>query len=205
MSIIITMPTPPSSSTTVMEITIISTEGLNNYKSYFNPTIKPFITITKLPSTPTQMVSVEHGGSGGARDHKFRVPVDHSFFQDRYSCLYLQLFTKRRIVGPAQLGWCLIPASDIGFLPPGSVRYLSYRLRAKDGSRGHAVINISVRFEGHVHVNDNVHVPPWLSTSVSPTVDTYHTVIGIPVTAMSRIDNGDCGSTNSRTNTRMTT
>lgn len=185
------MPPPPSSSTTMMEITIISAEGLNKYTSYFNPTIKPFVTITKLPATATQMVSmssVEHGG-GGILNHKFRVPVDHSFFQDLYSCLYLQLFTKRRIVGPAQLGWCLIPASDIGFLSPGSVRYLSYRLRAKDGSRGHAVINISVRLEGHVHVN--VNVPPWLSTSVSPTVDTCHTVIGIPVTAMSGIDNGD--------------
>ncbi|KAF1862597.1 hypothetical protein Lal_00014137 [Lupinus albus] len=170
------MPPPSSSSTTVVvEITIISIEGLNNYTSFFNPTIKPFITITKLPSTTTTPMTTTT-----TWNHKFRVTVDHSFFQDRYSCLYLQLFTKRRIMGPTQLGWCMIPASDIGVLPQGSVGYLSYRLRAKDGSRGYAVINLSVRLEGHGHGHGYVNNVPRMSTNR----DTPHTVVGIPVTAV---------------------
>ena len=193
----------PSSSTIVLEISVISTEGLNNYTSYFNPTIKPFITITKLP-TPTHVDVVDDGGGGGLSptsstwDHKFRVPVDPTFFSDGYSCLHLQIFTKRRIVGPAQIGWCLIPPSDIGLIPPGCVRYLSYRLRARDGSRGHAIINISVRLEGLANVyfdNNNNNNVPW----VAPIVDAGHTVIGIPVTAIRRIGNGDCSRANTNT------
>ncbi|KAK7251271.1 hypothetical protein RIF29_34318 [Crotalaria pallida] len=176
---IMTMPPPPppppfsssSSSATVVEIMVTSIEGLNNYTSFFNPKIKPFITITKLPTSTVNPTTTTTPTS----DHVFRVPVDHTFFHDTYSCIYLELFTKRRIVGPAQLGWCMIPASDIGLLSPGSVRYLSYRLRAKDGSRGQAVINISVRLEGNVR---------WMSTSVSRSMDTCHAVIGIPVTAV---------------------
>ncbi|CAL0330937.1 unnamed protein product [Lupinus luteus] len=191
----ITMPPPSSSSsstTVVVEITIISIEGLNNYTSFFNPTIKPFITITKLSTTTTTPITTTL-----TWDHKFRITLDHSFFQDRYQCLYLQLFTKRRIMGLTQLGWCMIPALDIGLLPQGSVGYLSYRLRAKDGSRGQAVINLSVRLEGHGH-DGHVHVSnvPWMSTSVSPTTDTRHTVIGIPITAVRGIDNDDYNTRN---------
>ncbi|GAU19503.1 hypothetical protein TSUD_77470 [Trifolium subterraneum] len=50
-------------------------------------------------------------------------------------------------MGQTQLGWCFIPASDVALLTPGSVQYLSYRLRERDGSRGQAIINISVRLE----------------------------------------------------------
>lgn len=184
--------------TTVLELTIISTEGLDNYTdSCFSPTwLRPFITLTKLPPTPT----LTHVTSGAVDDiHKFRVPLDPTFFSDPYSSLYLRLFTRRRIVGPTQLGWCLIPASDIGPLTPGSVRYLSYRLRGRDNSsRGHAIINISIRLmEEHEHVNL---IAPWISTSLSPTMDTCHTVIGIPVKAIRGSYSGDC---NTSTNMRL--
>ncbi|KAK7358653.1 hypothetical protein VNO77_00591 [Canavalia gladiata] len=167
-------------STTVVEITLLSVEGLSNYTSFFNPSIKPFITLTNLP--PNSMSRVEDG------DHKFRVPLDPTF-SDMRSCLHLHLFTKRKILGPAQLGWCLIPVSDIGLLPPGSVRYLSYRLRGRDGCRGHAIINLSVRLEGHTNLN-----APWLSTSLSPELGARHTVIGIPVTAIRGIWDDYCSA-----------
>ncbi|MED6216646.1 hypothetical protein PIB30_009534 [Stylosanthes scabra] len=165
------------SSSVVLEISVISIEGLNNYTSLLSPTIRPFITITRLP-TQTHLATVENGGRFGLGlgPTPFRVTVDQSFFTDGYSCLHLQLFNKRRIVGPAQLGWCVIPPSDIGLLPPTSVSYLSYRLRATDGSRGQAIINISVRLDRL----------PWVDTSV----DACHTVIGIPVTAVRRIAQG---------------
>jgi len=152
--------------TVILELTLISTEGLNNYTSYLNPTIKPFITLTKFPpttSTPPKACD---------NINMFHVPLDPTFFSDPSSCLYLQVFTKRRIMGQAQLGWCFVPASDIGLLTPGSVRYLSYRLRGKDGSRGHGIINISVRLE--------------ITTLMSSNMDTCHTVIGIPVTTTFR-------------------
>ncbi|KAJ1411850.1 C2 domain [Sesbania bispinosa] len=189
------------STTTVVELTVISAEGLHNYTSYFTPTIRPFITLTKLsgPATTTHVSKVDDNPTPRWEDHKFRVPLDPTFFSDTHSSLYLQLFTKRRIVGPAQLGWCLIPGSDIGLLPPGSVQYLSYRLRGRDGSRGHAIVNISIRLlegkrQGRVNLN-----APWMLTSLSPTIDACHTVIGMPVTAIRGTDHsGDFSSTNTR-------
>ncbi|CAJ1937489.1 unnamed protein product [Sphenostylis stenocarpa] len=151
--------TPPPS-TPLLHITVTSLQGINHYTSFLNPTIKPFITLssTHLLSTSPLL------------HHNFtlRIALDPSFFSDTRASLHLQLFTKRRILGLAHLGSCLIPAHDIGLLPHGSVRYLSYRLRGKDGAKGHVVINLSVRLEN----------APWIST------DTCHTVIGIPVTAI---------------------
>ncbi|XP_027362590.1 uncharacterized protein LOC113870194 [Abrus precatorius] len=148
---------------TTLEITVVSAEGLNKYSSYFNR-ITPLFALTVLP---THMVH-RYDGRGPTREHVFRVPVDSTFFSDTYSCLHLQLFIKRRFVGPTQLASCLIPASDIGLLPPDSVRFLSYRLRARDGSRSHVIVNLSIRLQG------------W----ASPPLDTCRTVIGIPVTAV---------------------
>ncbi|RDY12939.1 hypothetical protein CR513_02200, partial [Mucuna pruriens] len=178
-----TIAVPPPSST-VVEITITSLEGLNNYTSFLNPTIKPFITLSNLPST-----HVVGSTSAVGDTQKFRIALDPTFFSDVRSCLHLQLFTKRRILGPAQLGWSLIPAHDIGLLPPGSVRYLSYRLRGRDGARGHVIINLSVRLEN----------APWMSTSQSPTMDACHTVIGIPVTTIRGSRSDYCSSTISDT------
>ncbi|KAL0448166.1 UNVERIFIED_CONTAM: hypothetical protein Slati_1944500 [Sesamum latifolium] len=41
-------------------------------------------------------------------------------------------------------GWCLIPAADIvnRFSTVGPTQFLSYRLRAKDGSRGHGLLTL---------------------------------------------------------------
>ncbi|KAK7406164.1 hypothetical protein VNO78_07784 [Psophocarpus tetragonolobus] len=147
---------------TTLEITVVSAEGLNQHSSYFNR-IKPFITLTKLPEH-----TVYNYDGGGTGDPVFRVPVDPTFFSDTYS---LQLYTKRRFAGPTQLGWCLIPPSDIALPSYHSVRYLSYRLRAKDGSRTHLIVNLSIRFQG------------------LPDLDTCHPVIGIPVTAVRKIGN----------------
>ncbi|CAL5214755.1 unnamed protein product [Lathyrus oleraceus] len=149
--------------TVILELTLISTEGLNNYISCLNPTVRPFITLTKFPPTATTTPTTPWN------NNMFHVPLDPTFFSEASSCLYLQLFIKRRIMGQAQLGWCFIPASDIGLLTPDSVRYLSYRLRGKDGSRRHIIINISVRLD---------------ITSLTTDMDTCHTVIGIPVTAI---------------------
>ncbi|KAI4315381.1 hypothetical protein L6164_028196 [Bauhinia variegata] len=176
----ITMVTPSQQS--VLEITVLSVEGLrHNSFCLCSRRIRPFITLTKLPAPPTHADKASHaynskgddeGGFKSGWDQKFRVPVDPTFFSDRYSSIHVQLYKKRPIVGQDQLGWCLIPAADIGFLPPGSIRYLSYRVRCKDGSRGNGIIDLSVTLDGFVQR---------MSTSAKPTGNTCHTVIGIPV------------------------
>ncbi|TKY70917.1 hypothetical protein E2542_SST07211 [Spatholobus suberectus] len=171
---------------TTLEITVVSAEGLNEHSSYFNR-IRPFITLTKLPAH----VVYQYDG-GGTGEHVFRVPVDPTFFSDTYSRLHLQLYNKRRFAGPTQLAWCLIPASDIALLPYNSLRYLSYRLRAKDGSRSHVIVNLSIRLQGSCYPMDP---------------DTCQAVIGIPVTAVRKIGSGDCssGSTSASGHSKMET
>ncbi|KAL9329895.1 hypothetical protein ACSQ67_004898 [Phaseolus vulgaris] len=103
----ITVPPPPS--TPLLHLTVTSLEGLNHHTSFLNPSIKPFITL-----------SSSHLLSTSPRLHHnltLRVALHPSFFSDTRSSLHLHLFTKRPILGPAQLGSCLIPAHDIGFLP----------------------------------------------------------------------------------------
>lgn len=171
----------------ILEITVLSAEGLYNSNSIFSSHIRPFFVLTKLPASDPHKPALVYKSKvhdsqtfNPIWDEKFRLPVDSTFFSDRYSSLHLQLYTKRRILGPAKLGWCLIPATDIGLLPPGSVRYLSYRLLARDGTRGCGIINLSIKMEGSV---------PWMSTSGSTKESTCKTVIGIPVTAIR-----DCSS-----------
>ncbi|GLT40475.1 hypothetical protein SLA2020_146120 [Shorea laevis] len=174
----------------VVEITVISAEGLKNTSSsLFSHRLRPFVSISTVPPTPASCHGGDHGkvyqtridDSGGVNPtwgDSFRVPVEATFFANRYSCIYLQLYTKRLISGKAQLGWCQIPVSDIGFSPAGSLRHLSYRLRDNDGSRGHGIVNVSVKLET---------AAPFAGNGLQ--LDTCQTVIGIPVTAVPRQGN----------------
>ncbi|XWS38403.1 hypothetical protein CRYUN_Cryun19dG0128100 [Craigia yunnanensis] len=166
-----------------LEMTVVSAQGLKNTSSsLFSHRLRPFITITTFPPHPPcdptdhkrrrhvfQTRVDDQGGVNPTWGDKFDVPIDDTFFANRYSCIYLQLFTKRLIAGQAQLGWCQIPAADIGLPPVGSVRQLSYRLRAEDGTRTRGVVNVAVKLEGPLRADD-----------------TFQTVIGIPVRVMPR-------------------
>ncbi|KAG4972951.1 hypothetical protein AAZX31_11G025300 [Glycine max] len=172
-----------TTTTTTLEICVVSAEGLKQQSSSYFSCIRPFITLTKLPA---HMV-YHHYDEGGTGEQVFRVPVDPTFFSDTYSRLHLQLYNKRRFAGLTQLGSCLIPPSDIALQPYHSVRYLSYRLRAKDGSRTHLTVNLSIRLHG------------------SPDLDTCQPVIGIPVTAVRKFRNAhsSSGSTSSKMETEF--
>ena len=173
-----------------MEITVLSAEGLKAASSttIFSHRLRPFITFSMTPPSPYFLTNADkscdvyktrvddQGGTNPTWGDKFRLPIDSSFFTNRYSGIYLQLYTKRLILGQAQLGWCHIPAHDIGLPSTGTVRHLSYRLRARDGSRTRGIINLAVSLEGLEPVGDH-----GLSNSVSPTLSTCQTVIGIPV------------------------
>ncbi|KAL0373200.1 UNVERIFIED_CONTAM: hypothetical protein Scaly_1001600 [Sesamum calycinum] len=67
------------------------------------------------------------------------------------------------------------------FSTVGPTQFLSYRLRAKDGSRGHGIVNVAVRLEGSLGI---VH-PPRSLISNAPHLPEVHEndqlVIGIPV------------------------
>ncbi|CAA0831533.1 BON1-associated protein 2 [Striga hermonthica] len=92
----------------------------------------------------------ERGGVNPTWGDKFVLPFEQFVVNERYPGVYLQLYTKQLLMGRTRLGWCLIPAADIvsRFSPVGSVRFLSYSLRESDGSRGHGVVNVSVKLEG---------------------------------------------------------
>ncbi|KAM5572562.1 hypothetical protein ABKV19_012560 [Rosa sericea] len=188
----------------VMEITVISAQGLKN-SSHFSQKIRPFITLTTTPPAATPCRSSgdekchvyktradDEGGINPTWGDKFLVPLDASFFSNRYSCIYLQLYTKRLIMGRAQLGWCQIPAYDIvGFPATGSVRYLSYRLRARDGTRTHGVVNVAIKLENLAPVSNQRVVSV---NSITSTFDTCGTVIGTPVARLSPLA-GECSVT----------
>ncbi|XVE64889.1 hypothetical protein DITRI_Ditri07aG0138000 [Diplodiscus trichospermus] len=168
-----------------LEITVVSAQGLKNtFSSLFSHRLRPFITITTFPPPLPPFDTTnnkrhrhvfqtrvdDQGGVNPTWGDKFHVPIDTTFFANRYSCVYIQLFTKRLIAGQTQLGWCQIPAADIGLPPVGSVRQLSYRLRARDSTRTHGVVNVAMKLEG-----------PFRSDDMS------QTVIGIPVNIMPRV------------------
>lgn len=173
-----------------MEITVVSAEGLKTLSSsaLFSHRLRPFITISTVPpirhfnsDKGRHVYSTrvdDQGGTNPTWGDKFRLPIDDgaAFFTNANSGIHVHLYTKRLVLGRAQLGWCHIPAHDIGPPPAGTARHLSYRLRARDGSRTRGVINLSVRLEGSGPVAGH-----GLSHSVSPTLRACQTVIGIPV------------------------
>ncbi|KAF2297766.1 hypothetical protein GH714_002644 [Hevea brasiliensis] len=121
--------------------------------------LRPFITITTYPSINSsgsddkkcRVYSTRIDDQGGVNPtwgDKFYVPIDTAFLANRYSCVCLELYTRRLVMGKVLLGWCQIPVTDIGFPPEGSVRHLSYRIRARDGTRGHGIVNLAIKLTG---------------------------------------------------------
>ncbi|KAL7150294.1 hypothetical protein ABFS83_05G102100 [Erythranthe nasuta] len=143
----------------IVEITIISAQNITKNKSYFTfcRRIRPFIILSVASAAKNKNVQRlyetredEKGGVNPTWGDKFRLSLTHNFFNQRYPGIYLQLYTKHLLLGQSQLGWCMIPASDIlnRFSHVGSTQFLSYRLKSGDGSRGQGVVNVAVRLEG---------------------------------------------------------
>lgn len=176
--------------TFILEITVLSAEGLRTSSAaLFSNRIRPFVTFTTAAPGPynpnkaekhCQLFRTKVDDDGGANPtwgDKFRIPLDATFFADIYSSIHLQLYTKRLIVGHSQLGWCQIPAHDIGSPPVGSVRHLSYRLRTRDGSKSKGIVNLAVKLEALAPVSGQR-----VSDPDTATAETSRTVIGIPIT-----------------------
>ncbi|KAH6790758.1 hypothetical protein C2S51_005764 [Perilla frutescens var. frutescens] len=148
-----------------LEITIISAQDLTRRGRASLGRLRPFITLTAAKMYKTRVD--ERGGVNPTWGEKFEISLDHAFF---YQGIYLQLHTKRLLMGQSQLGWCLVPASDIvsRLAPVGSTQFLSYRLRDRDGSRGRGIVNVAVRLQGSVYPS-------------RPLISDDQSVIGIPV------------------------
>ncbi|XP_051129785.1 uncharacterized protein LOC127250510 [Andrographis paniculata] len=167
----------------ILDITIISAHGLKNNPAAaafatFWRRLRPYVTISVVGDGDGTMHRTRVDDKGGVNPtwgDKFRLFLDPSFFEQSYRGIYLQLYTKRLLIGRTLLGWCVIPAADIFDqpLPIGCARFLSYRLRARDGSRGHGIVNVSVKVEQ----------PPGgtVSNDLQEMFDGNQFAIGIPV------------------------
>ncbi|CDP09792.1 unnamed protein product [Coffea canephora] len=192
----------------MLEITVISAQGLkaSSSSTLFPPRrLRPFATITTTPpfsfrppaaaanmsckklSTVCRTKVDDKGGVNPTWGEKFQLPLDAHF-----SCMCLQLYTKKKnffFTGYTHLGWCQIPVTDIldGLLPAGSLRHLAYQLRARDGSRGHGIVNVAVKLESTVPL-PMAH-PQWSSTCSNtqywPEMNASRMVVGIPVECVS--------------------
>lgn len=180
----------------IMEITILSAEGLKNTSSgLFSYRIRPFITLNTVPTTSYKPIDGDkhgrvyktrvddEGGVNPSWGDKFTLQLEPTFFTQRYSSIHLQIYNKHVTVGKSRLGWCQIPASDItqGLPPVGSVRRLSYRVRTRDGSRGEGVINVAVRLESQLPEWPQGYRSSGPYLTCSPAIDIGRTAIGIPV------------------------
>ncbi|CAN1184302.1 BON1-associated protein 2 [Linum perenne] len=179
-----------------MEITIISAQGLKKM-STLSPfsshrRLRPFVTVSIYPKTTSSHEDRsinkkgyvtridDKGGVNPTWGDKFVIPVDASF-----SCIYLELYTKRLLSGRAQLGWCQIPVTDFGFSQAGCLRYLSYRVRDhRDGTRGQGILNIAVRTRPQTVVGRRESVK---SGEMKDSGSFSGTVIGIPVEMISNM------------------
>lgn len=166
-----------------LEIRVLSCEGLNDLinKAYSSPFCSllmsnssnySIISLTKLPVSHTckhpEVYSSRVDGEGAGEGRLLRVAVDCGFFSEGHnSWLHLRISRKRRVVGVTEVGWCVIPASDIGPPPPASVRHLSYRLRARDGARVPAVINLSVQLKPASSDDPAIGIPVELNPTVA--------------------------------------
>ncbi|KAI3422752.1 uncharacterized protein J3R85_011841 [Psidium guajava] len=141
-----------------MEITVVSAEGLKKpSRSIFSKPPRPFISLTAMTSS-APCVALNNGDEkdrvGLNWGDKFHVHVSSSFFTDLNASIHLQLYKKSFTQGWSQLGWCLIPATDVGLPPMDSVKYLSYRLRARDGTRSDGIINLVVKVGGPLDTHE---------------------------------------------------
>ncbi|CAO2819948.1 unnamed protein product [Amaranthus hypochondriacus] len=183
----------------MLELTVISAQGIKSSSSsfsLFSHHLKPFITITSSSSSSSSSNSIkpcrnchvystkvdDEGGPNPTWGDKFLLPLDHKFFSstNNYSCIYLQLFTKRALLGPTLLGWIRIPVCDIfdAHFPLGLTHHLSYRLRKRDGSKGNGVINVSCKFLGQLPVTRQRFNS---GEKCLPEVDTWQIVTGWPM------------------------
>lgn len=177
-----------------MEITIISAQGLKNTTTW--PwRFRPFATVSTVPTITSSSIATEghttcidekigndnNNNNNPTWGDKFHLSIDASLFLHGHLCIYVQIYSKNFFSGRSELGWCMIPASDVfdGLLPAGFVRQFSYRLRNKDGSRGNGVVNVAVKLDASSVLGMHRQRSPLMT--YLPEVSERSPVLGIPV------------------------
>ncbi|KAK5847108.1 hypothetical protein PVK06_003410 [Gossypium arboreum] len=131
----------------VMELRVLPIKNLKKQGScgLFTRHLRHHISLTKFNGVNNLCEgNVEKSTFG----ESFVVPIESNFFANN-SYISLQLHTKRLLGRKDLLGSCQIPAADIGEPPVGSVRYLSYKLKGKDGSRGNRIVDLQLKLESY--------------------------------------------------------
>lgn len=172
-----------------LELTIISADSLKPASSIFPFRLRPYVTVLSTPfaSSLTELSTStdETGTHNPTFNHTFRVPLSRSFFEPPSSkddsqreAVQVSILSKRPLVGPAEIGWCRICATDVmdGYKPPAVRRRLSYALRSpRDGCKGHGYVHVAARVVGpgvdRLEVSRPKPQPGWCRVA-----------IGIPVT-----------------------
>ncbi|TYG77373.1 hypothetical protein ES288_D03G189500v1 [Gossypium darwinii] len=131
----------------VMELTVLPIENLKKQAScgLFTRHLRLHISLTKFNGVKNLC---EGNAEKSTFGESFVVPIESTFFANN-SYINLQLHTKRLLGRKDLLGWCQIPAADIGEPPVGSVRYLSYKLRGKYGSRGNKIVDLRLKLKSY--------------------------------------------------------
>lgn len=165
----------------MMEVKVLSARCLKGPSSLFSGRLRPYVALSSTATSdvvsdpddlPAPFPSTsdydkgsgvlyrtrvdEHGAENPTWGDTVRLPLHPSFLRPAPGgaaapAVYLLVLSKRRLAGPARVGWCRIPACDVvdGLRPPCSVRRLSYALRnCRHGGRGHGVVDVAVRLVG---------------------------------------------------------
>jgi C2 domain len=143
-----------------LELTVLSADSLNPASSIFPFRLRPYVAVSSPFASLTELcTSIDETGTHNPTfNHTFRVPLSRSFFKPASSkddsqrdAVNVSILSKRPLLGPAEIGWCRICATDVldGYKPPAVRRRLSYALRSpRDGCKGHGYVHIAARVVG---------------------------------------------------------
>ncbi|KAJ4776603.1 BON1-associated protein 2 [Rhynchospora pubera] len=144
-----------------LELTVLSAESLKSPSSILPFRLRPYVTVSSSLASLTELrTGIDESGTRNPTfNHTFHVPLSRSFFKP--SCnskndspsdgVHISILSKRPLLGPAEIGWCRICASDLmdGYKPPAVRRRLSYALRSpRDGCKGHGYVHVAARVVG---------------------------------------------------------
>lgn len=145
----------------VLEVTVLSADSLKPPSMIFPFRLRPYVTVSNPFASMIREVSTgidETGTHNPTFNQTFRVPLSRSFFElpsskddSERDAVHVSILSKRPLLGPAEIGWCRICATDVidGYKPPAVRRRLSYALRSpRDGCKGHGYVHVAARVVG---------------------------------------------------------
>lgn len=143
-----------------LEVTVLSADSLKPPSLIFPFRLRPYVTVSNPFASMREVCTDidETGTHNPTFNQTFRVPIGRSFFKlpsskddSEREAVHVSILSKRPLLGPAEIGWCRICATDVmdGYKPPAVRRRLSYALRSpRDGCKGHGYVHVAARVVG---------------------------------------------------------